>query len=79
MIPEESFNFNRFRTSSNIDHPEVCRPPLLQQDAVSAMEASSHLLSLCPVCKHPWYKAGRQEYPRLTPAQLAPCPACTWT
>jgi hypothetical protein len=70
MIPEDSFNFNSFRTSSNFNHPEVCWPHLLQQDAVSAMEAGSHLLVVCPVCKHPWYKAGRNEYPRLTPEQL---------
>ena len=71
MLPEESFNFNRFRTSSNFDHPEVRWPHLLQQDAVSALEAGRHLLAVCPICKHPWYKAGRQEYPRLTPVQLA--------
>jgi hypothetical protein len=35
------------------------------------MEAGKHQLLVCPVCKHPWYKAGRQEYPRLTPVQLA--------
>jgi hypothetical protein len=43
----------------------------LQQDAVSALEAGRHLLAVCPICKHPWYKADRQEYPRLTPMQLA--------
>ena len=70
MIPEESFNFNGFRTSGTFDHPEVRWPHLLQQDAVSAIEAGKHLLSLCPVCKQPWYKAGQSEYPRLTPEQL---------
>ena len=30
-----------------------------------------HLLFVCPVCKYPWYKAGRDEYPRLTLEQLA--------
>ncbi len=70
MIPEESFNFNRFSPSGNFDHPEVRWPHLLQQDAVSAMEAGRHLLAVCPICQHPWYKAGRQEFPRLTPEQL---------
>ncbi len=70
MLPEESFNFNRCSPSGNFDHPEVGWPHLLQQDAVPALEAGRHLLSLCPICKQPWYKAGRQEYPRLTPEQL---------
>ncbi len=35
------------------------------------LQADKHLLSLCPVCKQPWYKAGRSEYPRLTAEQLA--------
>ncbi len=79
MIPEESFNFNRFSPSGNFDHPEVRWPHLLQQDAVSALEAGRHLLAVCPVCKHPWYKADRQEYPRLTPEQLAFLGAlCRW-
>ena len=71
MIPEESFNFNRCSPSSNFDHPEVRWPHLLQQDAMSALEAGRNLLAVCPICKQPWYKAGRQEYPRLTPVQLA--------
>ncbi len=71
MIPEESFNFNGCRTSGDFDHPEVRWPHLLQQDAVSAIEAGRHLLLVCPVCKQPWYKAGRLDYPRLTPVQLA--------
>ena len=71
MIPEESFNFKRFNPSGNFDHPEVRWPHLLQQDAVSAVEVGRHLLAVCPICQRPWYKAGRQEYPRLTPAQLA--------
>ncbi len=70
MIPEESFNFNRFSPSGNFAHPEVRWPHLLQQDAVPALEAGRHLLAVCPVCKHPWYKADRQEFPRLTPEQL---------
>ena len=34
-------------------------------------EGGRHLLYGCPVCKRPWYKAGRREYPRLTQEQLA--------
>lgn len=71
MIPEDSFDFNRFSPSGNFDHPEVRWPHLLQQDTVPIMEAGRHLLLVCPVCKHPWYKADRHEYPRLTPEQLA--------
>jgi len=71
MIPEDSFNFNRLSPSGNFDHHEVRWPHLLQQDAMSALEAGRHLLAVCSICKHPWYKAGRQEYPRLTPVQLA--------
>ena len=63
MLPEESFNFNRFGRSGNFDHPEVRWPHLLQQDAVPALEAGRHLLAVCPICQHPWYKAGRQDYP----------------
>jgi hypothetical protein len=70
MIPEESYNFNRCSPSGNFDHPEVCWRHLLQQGAVPAQEAGKHLLAVCPVCKHPWYKADRQEFPRLTPEQL---------
>jgi hypothetical protein len=71
MIPEESFNFNRCSPSGNFDHPEVRWPHLSQRDTLMAMEATRHLLAVCPICKHPWFKAGRQEYPRLTPAQLS--------
>ena len=70
MIQEESFNFNRFRRSGNFDHPEVRWSHQLHQDAMSALEAGKHLLLVCPVCKQPWYKAGRRDYPRLTPEQL---------
>ena len=71
MIPEESFDFNRCSPSGNFNHPEVRWPHLLQQDVVSAFEAGRHLLVVCPICQHPWYKAGRQEYPRLTPVKLS--------
>ncbi len=35
------------------------------------LESGRGLLAVCPVCQHPWYKAGTQEYPRLTSEQLA--------
>jgi len=44
---------------------------LLRQDATPTSDGGRHLLSVCPICKHPWYKAGRHEYPRLTPEQLS--------
>lgn len=71
MLPEESFNFNGCSPSSNFDYPEVRWPHVLQQAAVPAVEVGRYLLAVCPICQHPWYKAGRQEYPRLTTAQLA--------
>jgi hypothetical protein len=71
MLPEDSFNFNRCNPSGGFDHPEVHLPHLLYRDGASALQADRHLLAVCPVCKQPWYKAGRSEYPRLTAAQLA--------
>lgn len=70
MIPEEPFNFNDFGAQSNFDTREVHERHLFQQDAILRQEAGRHLLSLCPVCKQPWYKAGRREFPRLMPEQL---------
>ena len=63
--------FNGYSALSNFDDHEVRLRHLLQQDAMPTLEDSRHLLSVCPVCKHPWYKAGRHEYPRLTLEQLA--------
>jgi hypothetical protein len=71
MIPDDPFNFNHFGAFSNFDDHEVRLCHLFQQDAMPTLEASRHLLLVCPVCKRPWYKAGQREYPRLTPEQLA--------
>jgi len=71
MIPDEPFNFNHFGAHTNFDAHEVRVCHLIQQDAMPMLEASRHLLLVCPVCKRPWYKAGQREYPRLTPEQLA--------
>lgn len=71
MIPDDPFIFNGYGALSNFDDHEVRLRHLLQQDTMPMLEDSRHLLFVCPVCKHPWYKAGRQEYPRLTLEQLA--------
>jgi hypothetical protein len=70
MIPDDSFNFNHFGAHTDFDAQEVRLRRLLQQDAMPVLEASRHLLLVCPVCKCPWYKAGSQDHPRLTPEQL---------
>jgi hypothetical protein len=71
MIPDDTFNFNSYGALGNFDDHEVRLRHLLQQDATLALESGRHQLSVCPVCKHPWYKVGRREYTRLTPEQLA--------
>ena len=71
MIPEESFHFNHLSASGHFDDHRVRLRHLLQQNTLPMLEVGRHLLFVCPVCKHPWYKAGRHEYPRLTPEQLA--------
>ena len=70
MIPDDPFNFNHFGAHTNFDAQEVRLRRLLQQDAMLMLEASRHLLLVCPVCKRPWYKADSQDHPRLTPEQL---------
>jgi len=70
MIPDQPFNFNHFDASGTFDNQEVRLRRLFQQVATPTLEIGRHLLSVCPVCKQPWYKAGRHEYPRLTPEQL---------
>jgi len=70
MIPDEPFNFNYFGASSSFNAHEARLRHLFQQDAMPTLEVGRHLLSVCPVCKQPWYKVGRSEYPRLTPEQL---------
>ena len=71
MIPDDPYIFNRHSARSNFDDHDVRLHHLLRQDAIPTLEGGSHLLYICPVCKHPWYKAGRREYPRLTLEQLA--------
>jgi hypothetical protein len=70
MIPDDPFIFNGSSAFSNFDDHEIRLRHLLQQVAMLTLEDSRHLLFVCPVCKHPWYKAGDHEYPRLTHEQL---------
>lgn len=70
MIPDEPFNFNHFGASSSFNTHEARLRHVFQQDAMPTLEIDRHLLFVCPVCKQPWYKAGRREYPRLMPEQL---------
>ncbi len=71
MIPDDTFIFNHAGARSNFDDHEVRLRHLLGQDAMPTSEGDRHLLYGCPVCKRPWYKAGKHEYPRLTAEQLA--------
>jgi hypothetical protein len=71
MIPDDSFIFNQHGALGNFGHHEARLRHLFQQGAMPTLEDGGHLLSVCPVCKHPWYKWGRHEYPRLTREQLA--------
>jgi hypothetical protein len=70
MIPDDTFIFNGYGSPRNFDDHEGRLRHLLKQDAMPMLESCRHLLCVCQVCKRPWYKAGRQEYPRLTPEQL---------
>jgi hypothetical protein len=70
MIPDKTFIFKRYGVPRNFDDHQVRLRYLLQQDAMPTLESGRHVLTVCQVCKRPWYKAGRQEYPRLTPEQL---------
>ncbi len=71
MIPDDSFIFNGYGAFSNFSDHEARLRHLFQHGAMPTLEDGRHLLSVCPVCKHPWYKGGRHEYPRLTREQLA--------
>lgn len=71
MIPDDTIIFNHSGATRHFDDHEVRLRHLLQQDATSTLEGGRHLLFICQVCKRPWYKAGRREYPRLTLEQLA--------
>lgn len=70
MIPDNTFIFNLPVVPRNFDDFETRLRFQLGQDALLTLEGGRHLLYTCPVCQHPWYKAGRSEYPRLTPEQL---------
>lgn len=71
MIPDNIFIFNQPVVPRNFDDFEARLRYRLGQDAPLILEGGRHLLYTCPVCQHPWYKAGRREYPRLTSEQLA--------
>jgi len=71
MIPDDTIIFNHCSALSTFDDHEVRLRHHLQLDVVTTIEAGRHLLSVCPICKHHWFKAGRQEFPRLTLEQLA--------
>lgn len=71
MIPDNTFIFNHYGALGNFDDYGARLRHLFRQDAMPTLEGGRHLLYVCQVCKHPWYKAGRHEYARLTPEQLA--------
>jgi hypothetical protein len=51
------------------DDPEVRLRHVLGQDAPLA-EGGRHVIYNCTICRRPWYRAGKREYPRITAAQL---------
>ncbi|MGB8345717.1 MAG: hypothetical protein WCD86_12595 [Ktedonobacteraceae bacterium] len=71
MIPDDTRIFNSRFVPRYFDDQETRLHHQLGQDAVPTLEGGRHLLYTCPVCRRPWYKAGRREYPRLTAEQLA--------
>ena len=71
MIPDDPFIFNGYSALSNFDNHEARLRHLFQQGAMPTLGSDRHLLSVCPICKRPWYKMGSCEYPRLTLEQLA--------
>jgi hypothetical protein len=73
MIPDDPNIFNQHSFSSiprNFDDQEARLRTWLGQDAVPTA-GGRHLLYCCPLCKRPWYKAGKSEYPRMSQEQLA--------
>jgi hypothetical protein len=70
MIPEDTTIFNGKSGRKYFDDPEVRLRQILGQDAFPATGGGRHLLYGCPVCKRPWFKSGRGEYPCLTQEQL---------
>lgn len=71
MIPDDATIFNTTNAvPTHFDDHEARLRAHLGQDAVPTA-GGRHLLYYCPICKRPWYKAGRSEYPRLPSEQLA--------
>ena len=71
MIPDDTTIFNTTNAvPTHFDDHEARLRAHLGQDAVPTA-GGRHLLYYCPICKRPWYKAGRSEYPRLPSEQLA--------
>jgi hypothetical protein len=71
MIPDNTFMFKQFGVPRNFDDHDVRLSQHVQQDTMPMLEKGRHLFFVCPVCLLPWYKAGKQEFPRLSPEQLA--------
>jgi hypothetical protein len=71
MIPDNTFIFNQFGIPRNFDDHAVRLRQYEQHDTMPMLVNGRHLLFVCPVCLLPWYKAGWQEFPRLSPEQLA--------
>jgi hypothetical protein len=71
MIPDHANIFNAHDVPKNFDDHETRLRYRLGQDAMFTLEGGRHLLYRCPVCQHPWYKAGRRAYPRLTGEELS--------
>jgi hypothetical protein len=69
MIPDDTTIFNSSFVPKHFDDHEARLQSWLGQDAVST-DGGRHLLYACPICKRPWYKAGKSEYPRITSEQL---------
>jgi hypothetical protein len=71
MIPDNTFIFKQYGVPRNFDDHTVRLHQHVQQDTMPMLVNGRHLLFVCPVCLLPWYKTGRQEFPRLSPEQLA--------
>lgn len=70
MIPDDLQIFNPHVVPRHFDDHETRLRCRFGQDATPTLDGGRHLLYACPVCKRPWYKAGRREYVRLTSEQL---------
>ncbi len=70
MLPDHFPLFNSHGVPRHFDDAEARLRAQLHQDAVPTLAGGRHLLSVCPVCKRPFYSAGRHVYPRLTDEQF---------